>query len=139
MTGLDITTAFSNFIERGNTMNKVAKFNHTAHKELWNWLAQNPDKQKRDWGGWEENGGEYQYGGAYEYCFACDYENERNDYWQDSDDGCRYCPLAWTEDNPCTTQNSLYLRWIRENNLEQRAKLAVQIRDLPVKEGVECI
>lgn len=24
----------------------MKKFNHTAHKELWDWLAKNPDKAK---------------------------------------------------------------------------------------------
>ena len=28
------------------------KFDHTNHKKLWNWLAENPDKEKSDWPEW---------------------------------------------------------------------------------------
>ena len=32
-------------------------FNHTAHKELWNWLSINTDQVKANWPGWSYNGG----------------------------------------------------------------------------------
>ena len=30
------------------------KFNRTARKELWNWLADNPEKGKYEWTCWVE-------------------------------------------------------------------------------------
>lgn len=66
----------------------MAKFNHTAHKELWDWLARNPDKEKDDWPGWIGNGGEYYYVVA--ECFACEYDLKLSDTEYDE---CRYCPL----------------------------------------------
>lgn len=32
------------------------KFDHTNHKK-WNWLAENPDKEKTDWPEWVYNEG----------------------------------------------------------------------------------
>ena len=40
-------------------MNKKI-FNHTGHKELWNWLANNPTMEKTDWEDWSYNGGKYE-------------------------------------------------------------------------------
>lgn len=34
--------------------------------------------------------------------------------------------------------SSLYAKWINETNLQLKSKLADQIRDLPVRDGVEC-
>ena len=57
-------------------------FNHNAHRDLWNWLSHNPFKRKRDWPGWEKNGGKHIDSG--DECFAC---NACSD--------CSGCPLVW--------------------------------------------
>lgn len=109
----------------------MAKFNHTAHKELWDWLVRNPDKQKSDWEGWNFNGGKYE--GIAWGCFACKYDNCN---------GCKYCPLVWPNDMICSKasefERSLFQDWDNETDLKKRSELARQIRDLPVREGVEC-
>lgn len=102
-------------------------FNHSAHKELWNWLSENPDKEKADWPGWKHNGGQY-YSRA--DCFCCDYARPitiPGDY---------YCPL-------CTSCNGtigwcldgLYYQWDEAEGAE-RAELARQIRDLPLRKDM---
>lgn len=108
----------------------MIKFNHTAHKELWDWLAKNPEKGKREWSGWIENRGGYY---AALHCFACDYaEDER------TGDRCEACPLIWDNfDNICYL--GIFGAWEDEKNLQKRTKWAEKIRDLPVKEGVERI
>lgn len=113
----------------------MAKFNHTAHKELWDWLAQNPDKEKDDWPGWKCNGGEYELVDV--YCFACEYVSNIE---EDFDCCYGYCPLVWPNDIYCdeNSNESLYAAWRNETYLKKRSELARQIRDLPVREGVEC-
>lgn len=108
------------------------KFNHTAHKELWNWLAENPHLFKDDWHGWSWKGGEYD--GQVNECFACEYC------------GCCFvgeeCPLIWPlneEGDPCCIRGGLFDQWVNFPRCSQeRSSLARQIANLPVKPGVEC-
>lgn len=109
----------------------MKKFNHTAHKELWDWLAKNPDKAKSEWPCWDINCGIYSSNG--DYCFACEYADARGSML------CRECPLIWPVHNCCSKEGGLYDMWTSESEEEARAGLAEQIRDLPVREGVECV
>ena len=108
-------------------------FNHTAHKELWNYLAENPTEYKVSWPGWEWNGGKYKKVNS--YCFACEFTLGGT---------CCNCPLIWPG-GYCTyeynTSNyGLYRKWVEENiSLEKRTSLALKIANLPVRDGVETI
>lgn len=103
-------------------------FNHTAHKELWNYLAENPTKQKEDWPEWKVNGGKYSRVDG--NCFACEFT---------IDSTCCDCPLIWPN-NYCAGYNGLYSKWAKEGiSLEERTSSALQIANLPVKEGIETI
>ena len=117
-------------------------FNHNAHRDLWNWLSHNPFKRKRDWPGWEENGGKYIDAGN--ECFAC---NACSD--------CSGCPLAWPNGH-CyervvegITLNGLFNHWYELNEISRSQynqgffdlawesipeliQLARRIRDLPL-------
>ena len=106
------------------------KFDHTSHKKLWNWLAENPDKEKRDWPEWKENGGEIKR--ATSLCFACDYV-EHNCL------SCCECPLDWPfqKDLMKICSQSLFGVWTRHS--KDSAEVALQIANLPVKDGVETI
>lgn len=35
--------------------NRYSKFKHQYHIEMWNWLAENPDKGIRDWPHWDDD------------------------------------------------------------------------------------
>ncbi len=105
----------------------MAKFNHTGHKELWDWLAQNPDKSKGNWPGWIWNGGEYNRQRA--LCFACEYTGEDCKVYN-------HCPLVWPCN--CESKKGLYRLWRICKDYNLRTKFAERIRDLPVREGVEC-
>lgn len=111
------------------------KFNLTAHKELWNWLADNPNKGKINWPGWKRNGGIYDAMGS---CFACEYDKQCGTSFFDS---CEKCPIVWGGID-CQNLNSPYFQWVTllniPSNYKRRSKLARQIANLPVREGVEC-
>lgn len=62
------------------TLRKTIKL----HRELWNWLADNPGEGKRDWPRWEEI--EAEYGKIKNLCFACHY----------CGNNCLKCPFDWT-------------------------------------------
>lgn len=104
-------------------------FNHTAHKALWQWLSEKPGKEKWEWPGWIDVKDVDM--SDYGYCFAC----------QAADDSLENpCPLEH-EYVDCSTGeclNGLYIQW-RCAKGRERATLARQIRDLPVREGVKCI
>lgn len=103
-------------------------FNHTAHKELWNYLAENPTKWKEDWPGWKINGGEYS--SVCHHCFACEFT---------IDSICYDCPLIWPN-GCCTGYYGLYEKWAKEGiSLEERISLALKIANLPVRSGVKTI
>lgn len=110
-------------------------FNHTAHKALWDWLAKNPDKEKREWPGWKKNGG--QFANSEFDCYACDYTEKNRT-------GCTKCPLTgWGGDgDSCMGEQggNLYGQRIScsTTDLKRRSELAEKIRDLPVRPGVRC-
>jgi hypothetical protein len=96
-------------------------FNHTGHKDLWGWLAENPGQRKFAWPKWVELGGNIEM--PYSACFACDY-------------GC--CPLDYEDNDPTACLGGLYDKYVNAKG-KRRAALAAQIRDLPVRDGVTCI
>lgn len=104
-------------------------FEHTLHKELWNWLAENPQQRKDDWPRWEKNGGDIEYISS--YCFACEYVDSLKQ-------NCEACPLVWPDGCKCCTDDgALYDQWdSAECNFKLRSELALQIANLPVREGV---
>jgi len=105
----------------------MKKFNHTAHKELWDWLARNPDKGKEDWPGWKETAM------VEAECFACQYVTDNF-----ADTLCSgVCPLIW-ENTKYSCMQSYYYEWTECFIPEDRAVLAAKIRDLPLREGVNC-
>ena len=117
------------------------KFNHTAHKLLWIWLAQNPKKNKADWPGWKFNSGPYQ--PIQSDCFACEYAFEITQRTA----SCEMCPLIWYK-NPIFTIScaypdmGLYCRWcdaMEAKNYKLASKIAWRIAHLKVREGVECV
>lgn len=100
----------------------MRKFNHTAHRALWIWLSENPKKGKENWPGWEY------YDDVENDCFACEFSIDKN---------CRDCPLIWPGGD-CMSGEALYNKWGPARfRPQERASLALQIANLPVKEGVE--
>lgn len=117
----------------GDIIEVHMKFNHTAHRQLWNWLADNPWANKGDWPGWVtfDNPMEND-------CFACEYVKD-----VPIANKCN-CPLIWPENytkdaNDCVGALGMYNVWNNCDFSEHRSDLARAIANLPVREGVECI
>lgn len=98
-------------------------FNRTAHQELWNWLAENPDCYKSEWPGW------HHYAAKKDDCFACETANAIRPRYARL---CVYCPLQWPKGKPC--YNGLYAIWQISEDPRIRRSLARYIANLPVKE-----
>ena len=91
------------------------------HYELWDWLANHPDKKKGDQDGW------YETKLAKHFCFAC----EAADEIRDGGDllPCMYCPITEKEHLFCC--NGLYYAWC---HLQHKSEFAKCIRDMPQSE-----
>lgn len=104
------------------------------HQKLWRWLAENFDKEKHQWPGWEEleidtyRDEDYQAA-----CFACVAAPTDEEGGTD----CYQCPIKWT-DGGCMSHNSEYMQW-RNARCEDRHKaahaLALKIADMWPEEG----
>jgi len=104
------------------------------HRELWRWLVENPDKEKENWPGWEQVANSYPQimeSASIKtlHCFACYMTQD-----------CDKCLLVWPGLD-CSNETEgdgkgLFERWNWTKRIKQRAKLAAQIRDLPVREEV---
>jgi len=97
------------------------------HREMWTWLAENPDKCKNEWPEWQENGGSAPY--AISSCFAC----EECSYV------CIACMLDWgiaVYDGCYCEKNerSPYHNWLREKDSTIKSHLANVISKLPIRD-----
>ena len=90
-------------------------------RDLWQWLEKNPDKEKRDWGGWVE------YGYMENYCPCCQYVVNHRGGLLGTLDECERCPLSdlWEDENKCENDESPYSIWCHaEGDHEERSKQA---------------
>ena len=116
-----------------NTLKEIKPFLHSKHIELWTWLSHNPDKDKKEWPGWEDYR-ECGYVTIDSYCFACEY-----DYQFESN--CENCSIIWNDEEStnCCHKDSPFRKYGDTDTKEERAKYALEIANLPVQEGVECV
>lgn len=91
------------------------KTNEKLHREMWNWLAKNPEKQKSDWFDKEDVD-------ALDECFAC----------EECNSNCEKCPLDRGVIG-CDRVNGLYHIWITSKDMNTRSALAKVIAWLPWK------
>lgn len=106
----------------------TVKFNHTAHKQLWDWLAQHPDKHTSDWPGWI----------AWNRSFACQYSIDiGGETGAGRRSTCKQtCPLIWPN---FACYKGWFELWVRCRQPCLRRRVAQRIRDLPVKPDIECV
>ena len=118
-------------------------FKHTAHVEMWDWLAKNPKKEKHNWPGWKINGGTHD--PVIGQCFACGYAKALYDNRPRFAAPGRICenrcPLIWPKNNYGEREccfGGLFAKWAGSGECpEARIMMAEQIRDLPLIEGFE--
>ena len=129
-------------------------FSHTEHIKLWDWLANNPSKEKRDYFDEEYKGNVC----PANYCFACEFANKVTNFIEQrygkdvveyitSDvlyEGCFACPFDCNcEDAGCL--DGIYDEWDEaeeyigtwEDVYEYRGDRAEIIRDFPIRIDVE--
>lgn len=115
-------------------MKLIRVFNQTLHKELWNWLAKYPWKNKKDWPGWERfSKQDYELCEKNHFCFACisaDADPRRV---------CDACPLDWGETETCYEEDStvvdewgLFSKFRYANSEEDAARWAEKIANRPL-------
>ena len=82
--------------------------------ELWEWLAKT-GKKKRDWPGWEENGGKYpdREGNR---CFLCNYVPSHNSSCMEA------CPYCIAYGSCCEKADSPYILWLRSPAMSDEKK-----------------
>ena len=121
------------------------KFNLTAHKKLWNWLAKNPGKLKLQY--FEELGVDYVYLG----CYACDFARKVKHYIEDNYDdeiivyvnsrdirSCIACPHNCVYAYECL--NGIWGAWCDNLHKGEEALIsnyAREIRDFPLRTDIE--
>ena len=110
--------------EKGENMKeKLTKKKALQHcVAMWEWLTENPLKEKKDWPEWEENGGELQ---ASLYCFACEFNLQQK--WSFCNDNCIlpcFASLGY-----CMNIGSPYIYWSRNNSIKSSIRNAKIIRD----------
>lgn len=111
------------------------KFNHTAHRKLWLWLAEDASRNKEDWPEWEYNGGTIPK--VENNCVACAYAHELYKI-SGSAFVCHDCPLEWPNGGVCWERGNLFKLWCDSGEELSRA-FAVEIANVPVKYGVDYI
>lgn len=97
------------------------KTNEELHREMWNWLAENPDKEEGDW--LCDNGyiGDKDIAGG---CFACEECRQH----------CDECPL---DKRVIGCEDGLFRVWYTTSDIRTRSRLADVIANLPWRRNDE--
>ena len=98
---------------------------------MWNWLAENPKKRKKDWPGWK-NHNDYIFPKAeHSYCFLCGYVSA------DPEKGCSNCLLDWIITGKCIStedeSESYFGLYYNAKTEKEQSKYAKIIAELPEK------
>ncbi len=111
-------------------------FDHYNHIRLWDWLVNNPDKEKEKWPEWGKNGGCVDY--VCYSCFACRYAISSICHFNGNFfSRCEYCPFGYFHGKTCL--DGLFEHWDNELDLNKKFKLAKQIRDYPIRTDMEVL
>ena len=100
------------------------------HKQLWLWLAKNPECTKGDHAMWREMQPDNV---PTDYCFACEEaiirRKEDGKNWNTC--RCYYCPIYKLIPGTLRCLGGLYDDYVHEENLTIRSSLALKIANLP--------
>lgn len=92
------------------------------HKALYNWLAENPDKSKKDWPGFETLMDKFNLV-IPARCFACATTLHPE---------CLGCPINLSKEvmSCCINTNHPFYKMGRSETKEERTKYALEVRDM---------
>jgi hypothetical protein len=99
-----------------NELEMMAK---QLHKELWSWLAENPQCGKVHWPRWADNGGDVPV--VRNRCFPCEIAKPGN---------FKQCPIEWPG-GWCLAEHSPVLRFLNARTPKERASAAREVAALP--------
>lgn len=130
-------------------MNLTKKLAVELHRRLWDWVANESERQKRIVGKSEYP--LFKHLKICNNCWCCEYARERakvepvtptkyedkwiiryNMYYQ----RCKYCPLKWGTEN-CVSLQSEYGKWASAETWQDAAYWARVIAELPEKEDIK--
>ena len=115
-------------------LKELRKYCIDNHREMWNWLADNPDKVKSDWPGWEKHNDDIFQKKEENYCFLCGYIS----YSTYGD--CYSCPIDWGITDMCEDvypETSYYTSYCDAITHKAKTKYARIIANLPEKDDAE--
>jgi len=104
-------------------------------RKLWRWLAEDCNRQKKQWPGWEDNGGNVK---RCKYdCPLCEYVKGqmiiKKEQYDNEFLNCKYCPFQWPEEENCLfSHESPYLLWAYGNKKDRKI-YAKHISEMPLK------
>jgi hypothetical protein len=111
-------------------MKKLSKTQQVKlFRELWEWLSENPTKEKTEWPRWNINFGDIQL--CANQCPLCAWVIDIHGSLKD----CNiHCPIKWpTEDNSCSNGGP-FSEWCRTTtDDDEKIGYAKQIAKLPLK------
>ena len=110
---------------------ELRKYCIDNHRKMWHWLAENPDKNKKDWPGWKRHNDDIFPKEEENYCFLCGYISA------DSEKDCDNCPIDWVVTDMCMEtypKKSYYLSYYDTLTLKAKTKYAEIIANLPEKD-----
>jgi len=109
-----------------------------AHRNMWNWIADNTYELKRIVR-------KYEYFEAFpvldipfNQCYCCQYALKYT-FSCDCDCICALCPIDWLNGGKCMEEPSAYAEWIQaknENDYKKAAYFARKIANLPMNDEV---
>lgn len=112
--------------------NHTAVFFRTGHKALWMWRSRHLTKSQWDWPGWSTNGGRC--APTHQYSFACA--------------ACKCCadcpiydPILQREADAMDCLGGIFGSFVDAVTVKDwklARETALQIRDLPVRQGTNC-
>lgn len=114
-------------------LKKLRKYCIDNHRKMWNWLADNPDKNKKDWPGWEKCDIDLP-PNEINHCFLCGYVELAKD------GKCIYCTLALGVTDMCVRiepEWSYYMLYKDSVMIADKTKYARIIANLPEKDDIE--
>lgn len=108
------------------------------HRRLWQWLADNPAKDKKDWPEWSFQGGTIYW--VTQFCFAC--QMTQYDEIRPFMLSCSKCLFVWpgiscVDNEYCDDLQGLFNLWRYESNLNKRREYALEIKNLPINKNWE--
>lgn len=111
-------------------MKPILVFNHTLHRELWDWMIRNKCTDKSEWPGWYEHGIDIRYASQHFLCFAC-MTADNYEYYRNNGNPCRNCPLDWGTEIKCHYTNEYETYFNEEPGYIEAMEW---IRDRPIVE-----